>query len=141
MYGRSQFEQTILALKILPTLGAILRSPSTDSDVQKTITQTYKMFAINSLLHHQFTFIGDVEDGMLIKELLATLAEVVALGQEPAIQLQCACLMVYIYSKCKDYSFTSDFYHAWRVCKRMGMVEKALADPSLVGTETENLPC
>ena len=98
------------------------------------------MLALNALLHHHFTFIGDVEDGVLIKELLATLEEVVASGEEPVIQLQCACLIVFIYSKCRDNDLTSAFYNAWSVCKRMGILEKALADPLLGGIETEHLP-
>lgn len=141
MYGRSQFERTILTLTIFPTFGAILRGPSTYSETRKAIIQTFRRLVIDSLFSHHFSYIGDVEDGVLIKELLTTLAEVVAQGEdEPAIQLQSACLIVFIYSHCIDYDVSSDFYNAWRVCKQMGMVEKALADFSLQGIETGNLP-
>lgn len=139
--ARSRCAQTIMNLNIFPTLGEIVRDSSNRSpETIKTILATFEYLSIDFLLYHKFVYITDVEDQLLLKELLATLAEVVALGEEPATQLQCACMIVYIYSKCSDYSFTSHYYNAWRVCKRMGIVEKALADPSSKGIETELLP-
>lgn len=120
-------------LKILPALGATLRKSSRLSpEARKTIVRTFEHVAIYPILYNEFSKIRDVKDQVLIEELLPALADVIALGDEPEYQLQCACLLVFIYSKCSNDDLTSDFYNAWRVCKQTGMVEKALAVPWLL---------
>lgn len=95
---------------------------------------------MNLLSSHEHIDINDLPEQELLQELMRTVVEVMEKGIKPELICSSACIAAYVYSKCSDDNPTSDFNKAWEVCKRLGLVEKALAHPLLEGASKKHFP-